>query len=71
MKLTNGLSLLWYLLLCVFLLEFLYASLGINNLLLARKEWMTLGTDIHMDFLFCRPCRKDLSTGTFDLRLDV
>ncbi len=71
MSLTNGLSISWYLLLRVFSLKFLYSSLGINDLLLSRKEWMTLGTNIHMDFLFCRSCRENLSTGTFNFRLDV
>jgi hypothetical protein len=53
----------------IFLLEFLHLTGGVHQFLLARKEGMTLGTDVHFVILPGRegPEGGTTSTGYGDL----
>lgn len=57
--------------LCVFFLELLYPSFGIQYLLFAGEERMALGADIELYIVPRGLCGKSLAAGAGDLYLFI
>ena len=55
----------------VLLHELLDSSLGIDELLLAGKERVAVGADLHMDVRFGRARVDRIATGADDGRVDI